>query len=353
MDLFKGKSPSERNKLIAAIALGFLAVAALAFAFGPGFFSRGTTATTTASPSPSPSGSPKSSTSQTGMPSQADQNFVYLTTPVVYSGSAFGAPDPGRNIFAFYEPPPPTPYSPTPIPPTPLPTPEPTPKILVGFIMPQSAYAGARGFRLEVNGDRFTPEAKIYFNQGLLPTNFISAQKLTADVPANFIASEGPKQIIVQSLDGKEYSNPVMLSVMAPPKPNVHYIGMYSGQYSNNHVAYFIEQSKLNTPGAMPERKRLNDVVSGRFRVISIGPKQVVVEDTSLGFRHSIPLYQAPGGPGGPGGSPSFPNTGRPVTVPGFPNVTFPPNTNTNRPPRPQRPQDKKEDEDDDDGDGN
>src|SRR5262245_63867928 len=103
MELFKGKSPSERNKIIAAIVLGFLAVAALAFAFAPGLFSRGTTATATASPSPSPSASPNSSYSQTGMPSQADQNFVYVTTPVVYSGSSFHAPDPGRNIFAFYE----------------------------------------------------------------------------------------------------------------------------------------------------------------------------------------------------------------------------------------------------------
>jgi len=199
-----------------------------------------------------------------------------------------------------------------------------------------------------VNGDRFTPDAKIYFNQTLLPTNFVSAQKLTADVPANFIAGEGPRQIIVQTPDGKSYSNPTMLQVMAPPKPNVYYIGMYSGKYSNNDTAYFIEQSKLNTLGAVPEQKRLNDVVAGRFRVVSISPKQVVVEDTSLGFRHQIPIYQAPSGPGGPGQQ-TFPNTGRPGSIPGFPNVVFPPPGNSNRP---QRPPDKKED-DDDDGDGN
>jgi hypothetical protein len=137
------------------------------------------------------------------------------------------------------------------------------PRFLAGYVTPQSTYAGSRGFRLEVNGDRFTPDAKIYFNQTLLPTNFVSAQKLTADVPANFIAGEGPRQIIVQTPDGKSYSNPTMLQVMAPPKPNVYYIGMYSGKYSNNDTAYFIEQSKLNTPGAVPDRKRLNDVVAG------------------------------------------------------------------------------------------
>src|SRR5262245_1450275 len=250
MDLFKGKSASERNKLIAAIVLGFLAVAALVFAFGPSL--RSSSATASKSPTPTPTASPgtSTSTSQFKMPTQAEQNFDYATTEVVYNPVAFGAPPPGRNIFAFYEPPPPCKPGidcpPPPVKTPPPPTPEPTPWFLAGYIMPQSAYAGARGFRLEVNGDRFTPDAKIYFNQSLLPTNFVSPQKLTADVPANLIAGEGAKQVIVQTLDGKMYSNPAMLQVMAPPKPNVYYIGMYSGKYSNNDTAYFVEQSKIN-----------------------------------------------------------------------------------------------------------
>ena len=352
MELFKGKTPSERNKLIAAIVLGFLAVAALAFAFGPGLFSRGTSTTAAASPTPTPAVSVnvKTSTSQSGMPSQADQQFLYVTTPVVYNGSAFGAPPPGRNIFAFYEPPPPTPWVPTPIPATPTPTPAPTPHMVVAFVSPQSVFAGQRGFRLEVNGDRFTPDTKIYFNQNLMPTTFVNAAKLTADIPANFIAGPGQAQIIVQTPDGKMYSNTGMLNVQPPPKPNVYYIGMISRKYGNNDTAYFVDQSKINTAGTVPESKRLNDTIGGRFRIVSIAERQVIVEDTSLGFRHQLPLYTAAGTSIGPGGRPAG---GFPITSsPGFPNVSSPVSPNVNRP-RPANRNDDSDDDDDDDDDDN
>jgi hypothetical protein len=351
MELFKGKSPSERNKLIAAMVLGFLAVAALAFAFGPGLFSRGSTATATHSPTPSPSVAPSSTYSQTGMPSQADQQFVYVTTPVVYSGSAFHAPDPGRNIFAFYEPPPPTPYvAPTPTPPPP-PTPAPTPAMLIAFVQPQSVYAGQRGFRLEVNGDRFTPDAKIYFNQNLMPTTFVNQAKLTTDIPANMISGAGEGQVLVQTADGKMISNPGRLVVQPPPKPNVYFIGMISRKYGNNDTAYFVEQSKVNTAGTVPESKRLNDVIGGRFRIVSIAERQVIVEDTSLGFRHQLPLYSAAGTSIGPGGRPGG---GFPITSsPGFPNVSSPVSPNVNAPRRPGRNDDADDDDDDDDEDNN
>ncbi len=94
--------------------------------------------------------------------------LTYTTTPVIYDPGNFYAPDAGRNIFAFYEPPPPTPYSPTPTPPPkpietpPPPTPTPLPPIMIGFVTPQSVYAGQQTFRLEVNGDKFTPESLIY-----------------------------------------------------------------------------------------------------------------------------------------------------------------------------------------------
>jgi len=344
MELFKGKTPSERNKIIAAIVLGFLAAAALTFAFAPGLFSGGTATTAATSPTATPAVSVNVTTSQSGMPSQADQQFLYVTTPVVYNGSAFGAPPPGRNIFAFYEPPPPTPWVPTPIPATPTPTPAPTPHMVIAFVSPQSVFAGQRGFRLEINGDRFAPDAKIYFNQNLMPTTFVNPAKLTADIPANFITGAGQAQIIVQTPDGKMYSNPGMLNVQPPPKPNVYYVGRISRKYGNNDTAYFVEQSKINTAGTVPESKRLNDTIGGRFRIVSIAEKQVVVEDTNLGFRHQLPLYTSAGTSLGPGGRPVGP--GFPITSsPGFPNVGVPPTA-----PRP-RPANRNDDADDDDND--
>ncbi|MGH9946388.1 MAG: hypothetical protein ACRD6X_04240 [Pyrinomonadaceae bacterium] len=361
MDVFKGKSASERNKMIAAIVLGVLAVASLIFAFGPGLFSRSSATTVTVSVSPSPSVAPTVVSGQFKIPSAADQQFDYLTTPVVYSRGDYYAPDSGRNIFAFYEPPTPTPWSPTPfvvITPKPTPTPTPLP-YLIGFVQPQSVYEGSRGFRIEVSGDKFTPDAKIYFSQSLLPTNFVSPQRLTADVPANFVAGAGPRQIIVQSLDGTKYSNQTILSVQLRPRPQLQFIGMISRKYANNDTAYFIEQSRMNQPGAVPFAYRLNDILEGRFRLVSISSEEVFVEDVNLGFRHSIKLFRpAPGTTttGGPGGFPTqgFPNnptTIRPGSIPGFPNQTIPaPRPNANRPVR-NNPAANKIDVDEDDDD--
>ena len=60
MKLFEGKSPNERNKIIAAGVLGLMAFIALFFAFGRGLFASGTSvkATVTASPTPKTSASP-------------------------------------------------------------------------------------------------------------------------------------------------------------------------------------------------------------------------------------------------------------------------------------------------------
>src|SRR6476469_2429756 len=119
------KNPTERNKLIAAGVLGLLALFALYFAFGRSMFSSSTTnVSVKVSPTPKPSVSPGKENFK--LPTAEEQTFDNVTTPIVYNPGGSGAPDPGRNIFAFYEPPVPTPYSPTPIPP-PKPTPTPTP----------------------------------------------------------------------------------------------------------------------------------------------------------------------------------------------------------------------------------
>jgi hypothetical protein len=262
------------------------------------------------------------------MPSDSEQNFNYQTTAVVYPGSIY-APDPGRNIFAFYEPPapckgdqcPPSPIpSPTPVkPPTPLPSP---PVLLAGF-SPQSVYAGAKGFRLEVTGDKFTPETNIYFDQNQIPTTFINSQKMVADIPANMIANEGTKQIIVQNADGKLYSNQVLMSVQAPPKPTLLYIGMIGHKGYNNDKAILADNEK-----APPFSARLNDVVAGRFRLVEISPAEVTFEDTGLGFRHRIPISKGiligsmpPGrGTGVEPGQPTYPPGFIPQNIPGIPN---------------------------------
>lgn len=329
MKIFEGKSPTERNKIIAALVLGALALFAIGYNVIGFFPSRKTSVSVTASPSPKTTVSPVGDTQISALPSAAESNFVYTTTPVVYNPGVFYAPDAGRNIFAFYEPPPPTPYSPTPyteptMPPVKPPTPAPTPPILISFVMPQSVFAGSKSFRLEVNGDKFTPDSLIFFNGNQLPTTFISPQKLVADIPSNFIGGEGAILIEVRTPTGELYSNAVQLIVQAPPAPQFLYVGAKLSQRNNNNTAYFRDQGKTEF-GA-----RLNDIVAGRFRLMSISTSEVVFEDVNLGFKHKLALYRPK--PGEITSNPAYPNynpaiqpTENQIVIPGIPNTLINP----------------------------
>lgn len=359
MGIFEGKTSTERNKMIAAAVLGLVALIALYVAFGRSLFGGSAApARPTTSPTPRPANAQTNAANDAKfrLPT-ADEQELNNVVPIVYRPDAVaaGAPDPGRNIFAFYEPPPPTPYSPTPVvivTPKP-PTPTPTPVFRAESLNVQSVYAGSRAFRLEVNGDRFTPDARIYFNQNEVPTTFVNAQRVTANIPANFIAQEGPRQVIVQTPDGTAYSEQLMLAVQPPPKPNVRYIGAKLTAKFTNDTAYFEDASRPSSP-TTPQAiltARLNDVVAGRFRLIDIGPTEVVFEDVQLGFKHRVPIAKATASSGG--GQPprgGFPE-GFPVDtsrgVPGFPGMTIQP---VNPQPRPSRTPEKKDEDDDGDG---
>ena|SRR5688572_13445739 len=296
MNLFAGKSPTERNKIIAAITLGVLALGALFLAFGgTNLFSSGVKVTVTASPTPKTSAQVPTNPSDFTIPTESEQNLNYMV-PVVFNG-AYSAPDPGRNIFAFYEPPIPCgrpgsePCPPPPVKPQPTPSPSPTPKIWADSMNPSSVYAGSRGFRLEISGQRMVPGAKIYLSQTELRTTFVNDQRMVGEVPANLIVSEGPRQVIIQTPDGQSYSQMLTLNVQAPPKPQFQYIGMIARRGANNDTAYFMEPGRQT-----PISARLNDLVGGRFRLVSISAEQTIFEDVNLSFRHPVPLFRpAPG----------------------------------------------------------
>jgi len=284
MKLFEGKSPTERNKIIAAIVIGALAVLAIGNMIFSPFSGSKKNITVNLSPSPTASASPNRNgdTVVTALPKQNEIDSVYISTPVVMQYPP-SASDAGRNIFAFYEPPIPTPISPTPFvekkTPTPIP---PTPiqyTVVLSYISKQSVYAGDKGFKLDVGGDKFTPDTYIFFNGTQLPTTYISPQQLSAEIPANYIAGAGQRTIEVKSADGKLFSNPIFFNVQAPPLPQFAYIGIVSRKRGNNDTAYVMEQGKT-----LPSTYRLNDIIGGRFRLVSISPAKLLVQDIQLGF---------------------------------------------------------------------
>jgi hypothetical protein len=235
MQLFAGKSTNERNKIIVAIVLGFVTLFAMYMAFG-GMFSGSKAAVVTAPPTPKP-GAKQTDTSSFRVPSKQELETGYATTPVSYDPNSIGTAEPGRNIFAFYEPPRPCPTCPTPTPKpiiTPPPTPAPTPPMRLQYVTPQTVYAGSGAFRLEANGDKFDPSARLYFNQTELPTQFVSPQKLVANVPAALISSSLSAGVIAQTPDGKLFSDQVMINVQPPPRPSFQYIGMIARARTGN-----------------------------------------------------------------------------------------------------------------------
>jgi len=147
----------------------------------------------------------------------------------------------------------------------------------------------------------------------------------------------------------------------APPAPQFQYIGMIARQRFNNDTAYFQEQGKPTPLGA-----RLNDVVGGRFRLISISAEKTIFEDVNLGFRHPLALYRPTAGQTAAATTPGqnsdinspgrFPNRGNPnPNMPGIPfNVTpgeipgIPGNIPVYIPPTPQPNVKEQKDEDDD-----
>ena len=153
-------------------------------------------------------------------------------------------------------------------------------------------------------------------------------------------------------------------TVEAPPKPTVQYIGMIGRKRYNNDTAYFMEKGSTT-----PIARRLNDVVENRFKIINISAGEVIFEDTSLGFKHHVPLTASAAGggsssPSAPMGQPARPDSGfpgftQPVTgppgeIPGIPsNIQryVPPQPGQAQPGQQQRPPNPPKKDVDDDGD--
>src|SRR6185295_3501091 len=149
------RNPTERNKLILAAALGLVALLFLWWTFF-GFGSSSNVAR--------PATQPTATGANRGAPAKlSPQSVTELTAagaddlrPIV-DLRPISAPEAGRNIFAYYEPPPP----PVKVISTPTPTPTPTPPVLLATISPANVFAKTSDFKLEVTGDKITSQVRV------------------------------------------------------------------------------------------------------------------------------------------------------------------------------------------------
>jgi hypothetical protein len=317
MALLEGKTPAERNKTIAAIVLGGIAFIAISYMlFGGSSTAPAKKATTNSgSPRATAAATPRAPVGTNAVtPEIEDTEFL---RPVVYTNPPPSIPEAGRNIFAYYEGPPPAPkQSPnlTPVlPPTPTPTP---PNVMLASVSPVNVYARTGDFTLEVTGDKFTPEVRIEINGTQLPTRFVNAQQLSANVSGSLISFEGPRQISVRSPDGQLFSNSATLNVQAPPTPNYTFVGLLAKR-SSNDTALLKDKSSRELLSV-----QRGDLLGGRFRVTSISEREVALIDATLKIKHALPLTtdsaSGNGAPGFPTGQPAsgFPNPNQRYTPP-------------------------------------
>jgi hypothetical protein len=295
MALFEGKTPAERNKMIAAIAMPLLALIFVYQMFsGPSKPSTNANANSNSNRRPGArrQGQTQANTNA-NTPPDAEGSDLAILSPISYEPVAYGGGDAGRNIFAFYVKPPPPPAA---VPTPPPATPEPTPPKALAALAPQSVFARTAGFTLQLNGDKFGPADRVYIDGQEVPTQYKSVQQLSANVPASIIASPGQRSVVVRTPDGQLFSNPATLNVMQPPAPTYTFVGFLKRQRTSANTAV-LKDAKGELYSV-----RQGDLVEGRFRVTEISERGVEVVDKDLNIKHTMPFVDARGGPGsGPG----------------------------------------------------
>ena len=274
-------NPEERKKLIWAIVLGLFAIVFLwwtLFGFGSSPKPTVRKANSNSNPGLGPRRVGETATAQTV--NEIKSAPLEQLRPIVFSDFVPSAPEAKRNIFVYYEKPPPAPKSET----GPSPTPTLTPPLLLAGIQPSNRFARTEDFTMEVTGDKFAPGVRIVVDGRELTTRFISPQQLSATVPASMVANPGVRSVMVKSPDGSLYSTTLSLNVSAPPTPNYSYVGIIG---TRRFIDTAILQDKNNREILNVQR---GDVLAGRFRLTSISEKELVLVDTQLNIKHTLPF---------------------------------------------------------------
>lgn len=274
------RNPAERNKVILAGGLGIVALVFLWWTFF-GFGGSSNQVSSRPAGQPTPSGVSRSTITKPSTPPAVEvKSDLESLRPIPVIHSPVSAPEPKRNIFAYYEPP----VKKVVEAPIPTPTPTPVPPVLLASLSPSNVFARTGDFTLEVSGDKFTSQMRVVIDNNELPTRYINPQQLSAAVPASLISAPGGRQVMVRSADGKLYSNTQAISIAAPPVPNYSYVGII-GTVRRIDTAILLDKSTKDTINV-----QRGDLLGGKFRVTSISDKEVVVVDNNLKVKHTLAM---------------------------------------------------------------
>lgn len=69
----------------------------------------------------------------------------------------------------------------------------------ISSLMPNGATAGGGDFLLQVNGTGFASNSVIFWNSTNVPTTYVSAQEVTANIPAADIDTAGTASVYVNN----------------------------------------------------------------------------------------------------------------------------------------------------------
>ncbi len=183
----------------------------------------------------------------------------------------------GRNIFVY---PTPTPVPPPP-PSTPAPTPTPPPVNLYS-VNPAGVIARTGEFTLTVFGDKIPQDAQGFVDGREYPTTFVSATEIKIKVPAEAIRTPGNVGVMIRSkTDAALYSNQGSLNVAEPPAPPYRYVGLIVNK--NGAIAVLKSQADDDVINVKKDQK-----FGGHWRIISITPQKIEIEDTNIKISHTI-----------------------------------------------------------------
>ncbi len=191
----------------------------------------------------------------------------------------------GRNIFVYPTPTPPPPPPPPPPGPPPPPPPPPPPIQLLG-ITPDGVLARTKAFTLTARGEKIPADASLVIDGKRYLGTVKGSVELTATIPAEIIASAGSLRVQIRSTqDPTIFSNMMSLNVGEPPPPLYRYIGLIVTRTRKIAILKAIDEDSIIQ---LEVNKRFGKRGQEKWRIVSITPQMVTVEDTEIEVTHTI-----------------------------------------------------------------